>query len=186
MWPILLTVLPLIKSLMKNLFAILIILFPFISFSQDAFPFIARDSSEFINAVHDENIEDVYVNSFDKIEVKKKNGNEKFKMGSIWGFRNKKGVPYRSYEGQIYRIEQIGDFTVYTGQEQNYIYYSDVHYFSRGLSGDIYKITGYNLKKIFAKTNPKFLKLVKGTDYDKYDKANHSFKIVELYRQSLL
>jgi hypothetical protein len=165
-------------------------LIPFISSAQEIFPFLAKNSAEFLNPKQDTTIEDVYINSNFKVIVQTTDGKAKYKEYQLWGFGNKEGRRFRLYNEKDYEIRQAGDLFIYRRDVSNWIYTNTVYYFSKGADGDIYGLNWANLKDVFSASDPKFLQLIKREtlspeEYHQYDKKNKSFKIVELYRQSL-
>jgi hypothetical protein len=161
----------------------------FTSLAQD-FPFLAKNSAEFLNPKQDTTIEDVYINSNFKVIVKTKNGTQKYKEYNVWGFGDDNGRRYRIYNEKDYEIRQISDLVIYRRSVSSWIYTKIVYYFSKGIDGDIYGLTWASLKEVFSGSNPAFLKLVRAEippaeNYWQYDKKNKSFKIIELYQQSI-
>jgi hypothetical protein len=170
---------------------------PFISYSQDSFPFVAKTKNEFTKPKHDPKIEDVYINGVYDVVVKANTGKTKYGIDDVWGFRDKKGKSFRIYKGKDYEVLQTDALCVYSRNEQDAMPYNktnigmghETYFFSIGIGGKLYEMTGANFKKVFSKSNPKFLTLIKEQSvfesYSKYDKGSNSFKIVELYKQSL-
>jgi len=176
----------------KILLLIIILLLLFKVEAQENLPMIAMNSNEFINVAKKEKINDVYINSNNKVVVIKSNGKkEKFDKNDVWGFRNKKGVSYRLYRGKDYKILKIEGLVIYeaptTAIVGELIYNDKQYHFSNGLDNPVYELNNENLNEVFTTVNPKFLQLVKENfkNKDLWKRNDADFEIVQLYTESL-
>lgn len=169
---------------------VLLSLCPLKLFAQNTFPFLAMNKNDFLHPKQDTKIEDVYLNANNKVIVKTDADKQKYSISEVWGFRDKKGKEFRVYRDMDYEVLQSDMLSVYTRQAVNDVQYYTAYYFSIGIDGDIYEMTGKNFKNVFLDSNEKFLSLIKLhfnvlEDYTAYDSKNKSFKIVEYYKRSL-
>jgi len=170
---------------MKSLLVVILFL-SFLSVSaQQEFPILAKNSFEFINAANDRKIEDVYINSNNKVVVIYPNDEKKkYDKDEVWGYRNRKGIAYRLYERKEYEIRQMEGIIIYetpvTAIVGELIYNDKKYYFSNGPDEPVYKLNYENLEKAFA-DNPTFLEIIKQKfkNKDLWRHKDSSFEIVQ-------
>ncbi|MDO7875838.1 hypothetical protein Q5H93_13935 [Hymenobacter sp. ASUV-10] len=118
---------------------------------------------------------------------------------SVWGYVNEKGVGYRLFQGEEYRIEAADTLTIYSNNAPNRnagsggpamrTYTATGYYFSRGLSGLIFPLTEKNLRLAYEAGNPAFVAAVKdlGTlqALSDFDKKTGTYRVVRLYRDTM-
>jgi hypothetical protein len=118
---------------------------------------------------------------------------------SVWGYVNDKGVGYRLFRGEEYRIEAADTLTIYSNNAPNrnagsggpavHAYTANGYYFSRGLNGLIFPLTEKNLRLAYEASNPGFVAAVKdlGTlaSLSDFDKKAGTYRVVKLYRETV-
>jgi hypothetical protein len=118
---------------------------------------------------------------------------------SVWGYVNDKGVGYRLFRGEEYRIEAADTLTIYSNNAPNRnagsggpavrTYTATGYYFSRGLNGLIFPLTEKNLRLAYEASNPAFVAAIKdlGTlkSLSDFDKQTGTYRVLRLYREAL-
>lgn len=118
---------------------------------------------------------------------------------SVWGYVNEKGISYRLFQGEEYRIEAADTLTIYSNSAPNRnagnggpamrTYTASGYYFSRGLSGLIFPLTEKNLRLAYEAGNPAFVAAIKsmGTlqSLSDIDKKTGTYRVVKLYRDTM-
>ncbi len=171
---------------------IVALLLPLCSFAQKTnVSFLARSYSEFVNPRPDSAILDIFANSSgNKIVVKKRDKKDAIAIGEVWGFRPRDGESRRVYGSKIYTVKQADTLSVYERHITMYKARKRQFYFSVGLNGAIHKLSTEELNSVFG-AESKFIKMLKSDlkwhqDYESYDKESGAYRIVNIFKKSLL
>ena len=114
-----------------------------LSIAQEKFPFIARNSEEFVNAKPDAGIRNVHIDNSNMVIVKKSKGSESYNVSDVWGFRSRNGKEYRIFGGEEYQVLASGNLCIYAHpvieviMSEGYSYPVLKYYFSRRIYGGI-------------------------------------------------
>jgi|GEM_PF-1657111 len=118
---------------------------------------------------------------------------------SVWGYVNDRGIGYRLFQGEEYRIEAADTLTIYSNNAPNRnagsggpavrTYTANGYYFSRGLNGLIFPLSEKNLRLAYEASNPAFVAAIKdvGTlqSLSDFDKKTGTYRVVKLYRDTM-
>jgi hypothetical protein len=119
-------------------------------------------------------------------------------LDSVWGYVNGKGVGYRLFRGEEYKIETVDTLAIYSSAAPNRnagsnapavrTYMADQYFFSRGLNGLIFPLSEKYLRLAYAASNPAFVAAVQKLGVIKslsdYDKKTGTFRVTQLYRDA--
>ena len=104
----------------------------------------------------------------------------------VFGYQDCKGVPHRFIDKVNYVILNPSEYILIYKHEIRAHKQSELHYmFSRGIEGNVYKLTKENLKRAFS-DQPEFQKKIdevftRDTELTRYDKATKTYLINWLY-----
>ncbi len=185
----------------KIVLLLMLVPMAYCTMAQGNFPFVAKNIDEFKDPKMDPTLKNVRVDNADMVLVKTTSGSSEYTENDVWGFRDKHGNEYRIYDGDKYRVLELGNLCIYsrlvdeTNMDEGRTPSTELnptteikYYFSRRLGGDIYELNDANLDRVFSPTNEKFVTLLKSCKREdnliKYDKKRHDYKVEELYKES--